>query len=411
MNLHPLAALASLRKFSPICHPIALSIGFIVVTALHTECALAAYTFTNIADTDGIFATTTQAAFGLGRGQVSLNNSGTVAFSSFLDDGNNGVFSGNGGPITTIALGIGPIFSRGVGGASINSAGTVAFRGNLASGEGVFTGSGGPVTAIALSTEPGFSNGFNNPVINDAGTVGFQVYDAAGSASILTRSGGSTTTIAAESGPIFNSVGGHLSMNATGTVAFLGGLENGQGGFFTGSGGPPTVVTLGLFSGQAIGVSAINDAGSVTFIPNSGDAVYVRDGFGLRLVADTSGPFSGFGKFSSINNSGKVVFFANLDGGGSGIFTGPDPVADKVIRVGDILFGGPVSRVTMLPDFIVEDFGNTDINDAGQVAFHYETNSSLQGIAVATPTVPEPGVLLSGFIGVILLAARRARTS
>ena len=156
----------------------------------------AAYTFTNIADTDGIFAPTTQFVSGLGTAPLSISNTGTVAFSSLLKAGGNGVFAGNGGPVQSIALSSDPVF-LGVGGASINSAGTVAFRGIFdAGGEGVFTGSGGPVTAIALSSEATFSS-FGNPVISDAGTVGFQVNLVGGSRSILTRTGGSTTTIAA----------------------------------------------------------------------------------------------------------------------------------------------------------------------------------------------------------------------
>ena len=46
-----------------------------------------------------------------------------------------------------------------------------------------------------------------------------------------------------------------------------------------------------------------------------------------------------------INNAGDVAFLAQLAPNVFGILTGPDPVADKVIRDGDALFG---STVTML---------------------------------------------------------------
>ncbi|WP_446385630.1 DUF7453 family protein [Coleofasciculus chthonoplastes] len=61
-----------------------------------------------------------------------------------------------------------------------------------------------------------------------------------------------------------------------------------------------------------------------------------------------------------INNKGAIAFEAVLDTGEYGIFTGADPVADKVIAIGDPLFG---STVTSLG---VSDKG---FNDAGQVAF------------------------------------------
>src|SRR5262249_58324216 len=65
------------------------------------------------------------------------------------------------------------------GGVSINAQGTVAFIGNLnAGGQGVFTGNGGPLTTI-VDTNQGFGSfglfsGFGGrPSINDAGTVAF----------------------------------------------------------------------------------------------------------------------------------------------------------------------------------------------------------------------------------------------
>jgi hypothetical protein len=44
----------------------------------------------------------------------------------------------------------------------------------------------------------------------------------------------------------------------------------------------------------------------------------------------------------SINNGGAVVFGATLTTGGRGFFAGPDPVADKVIAIGDALSGSTV---------------------------------------------------------------------
>ncbi len=44
-----------------------------------------------------------------------------------------------------------------------------------------------------------------------------------------------------------------------------------------------------------------------------------------------------------------VVFLADLDDGGKGIFTGPDPISDKVIAIGDPLFGSTVTQLAILP--------------------------------------------------------------
>jgi hypothetical protein len=60
-------------------------------------------------------------------------------------------------------------------------------------------------------------------------------------------------------------------------------------------------------------------------------------------ISDTSGPFAGSpGQNPIINNNGTVVFFAMLDTGEIGLFTGPDPVADRVIATGDPLLGSIV---------------------------------------------------------------------
>src|SRR3990172_5905431 len=104
----------------------------------------------------------------------SINDSGIVAFSRHIFSP--GIFTGSGGPITTIADDSGP-FSGDFSTPDINSSGTVAFKANLdSSGQGIFTGSGGQITTIADSSGP-FSdfNAFSGPrpSINDSGTVAF----------------------------------------------------------------------------------------------------------------------------------------------------------------------------------------------------------------------------------------------
>src|SRR5687768_8829035 len=102
------------------------------------------YTFTLIADTSGEIATF---RFGL----TNLDNFGNVAFRADLDNGVEGVFKGNGGPLTTIALNQGRFAGYHFENfAQMNSVGTVAFGGNGdESEEGIFTSDGGSITTIA----------------------------------------------------------------------------------------------------------------------------------------------------------------------------------------------------------------------------------------------------------------------
>ena len=108
----------------------------------------------------------------------------------------------------------------------------------------------------------------------------------------------------------------------------------------------------------------------------------------LTVVADTSGPFQSFGFFfgftpPALNNNGEVAFFADLDSGGSGIFVGPDPVADRVIGTGDTLDGSTVTNLR---------FCDEGLNNSGQLAFQATLNdpSVPEGVRVAiyraTPT-------------------------
>lgn len=65
-----------------------------------------------------------------------------------------------------------------------------------------------------------------------------------------------------------------------------------------------------------------------------------------------------------------MAFFALTDAGGDGIFTGPDPAADKVIKTGDALFGSTVLGL----------FPGTQ-NRFGQVAFRADLANGTTVIA------------------------------
>jgi hypothetical protein len=98
-----------------------------------------------------------------------------------------------------------------------------------------------------------------------------------------------------------------------------------------------------------------------------------------------------------------------LDTGGSGIFTGADPITDKVIALGDTLFGATVVSL---------DFSTKGLNNSGQLAFLATFEDGTSGIFRANPesisepkSVPEPasglGLLLGGTFGVGSLLKRK----
>jgi hypothetical protein len=96
----------------------------------------------------------------------------------------------------------------------------------------------------------------------------------------------------------------------------------------------------------------------------------------LIEIANAVGPMRDLG-YPAINNSGTVAFQAGIDDQPfRGIYTGPDPERDAVVRPGDSLFGHTVQET-----FFIRD----GLNDAGQVAFNFSTVNGPDFVAVATP--------------------------
>jgi hypothetical protein len=109
-----------------------------------------------------------------------------VAFQAQRGTGERGVFTGAGGPISTIADSSGPLAS--FGDPSINNAGTVAFFATLdAGGQGIFTGADPGASKIIATGYPLFGSTVTRldlfglriqPGLNDGGSVAF-VYQLA----------------------------------------------------------------------------------------------------------------------------------------------------------------------------------------------------------------------------------------
>jgi hypothetical protein len=175
------------------------------------------------------------------------------------------------------------------------------------------------------------------------------------------------------------------------------------------------------FSSSVFSPASINDSGTVAFgmrpldqfdnlISLQNDIIFTSNGGSSTTIADTSGSFKSFGN-PAINNAGTVAFFGTLDTGGSGIFTGADPITNKVIALGDSLFG---SKVVSL------DFSTKGLNNSGQLAFLATFEDGTSGIFRANPesisepkSVPEPasglGLLLVGAFGVGSLLKRKQK--
>jgi hypothetical protein len=158
-----------------------------------------------------------------------------------------------------------------------------------------------------------------------------------------------------------------------GAVAFIASTPANRLGIFT---GPDSAIldNSGLIGG--IRTFDINDNGDIIA------AVQLIDETPALLVGANPltdqlslNNFGFAGDHVAIDNAGKIVFDGQTLDGKAGLFTGEDPASDRVLMVGDELFGQP------LKDLFFDHLG---FNDKGEVAFTYRLQNDTWGIATAT---------------------------
>jgi hypothetical protein len=326
---------------------------------------LLSYTFTPIADTGP-----GSPYSGLPVGKA-INDRGQVAFVADLKSGGEVIYRTEGdGRLTTIAQ-TGGLIRDFYLSPFMNDSSTVSFGADLTDGaQAVFTGSGGDLTRIA-DTEPAspFSSIPNPaPRIDARGAVYFRATLRSGETGFFAGDGGPTNTLYVTGGEfaVFPSSFAHQVHGQFGS--FRASLTSGPQGVFFGDGKQTdTIVTSGGTYRDFIGAEC-NDPGTVAITADltaGGQVLLAAKNGALTPFADTTGAYRQIigGGQVSINNGGEIVFGATLKAGGRGLFEGPDPVADKLIAIGDELFG---SRVVGLPQNTMNPRG---LNNAGQILF------------------------------------------
>lgn len=163
---------------------------------------------------------------------------------------------------------------------SINESGTVAFSARIADspvrGEAIFTGTGGPTTKIEALFSFSRALQYRAVQINNKGTVAFKRVERVNSVlgswivlylpSPLSPTGFVPRVVASTEGVDgFKNLGDQISLNDSDTVAFTGTLANGVEGVFTSSGGPITTVADSTGPFRTFMEPSINAAGRVAF--------------------------------------------------------------------------------------------------------------------------------------------------
>ncbi len=326
------------------------------------------YSFTRVAGS-------TQTAGMAGAGCVAVNAAGTVLFSS----GDGTVWRGDGLSLT-------PVSQPGTGGQplsascpDINGSGDVVYPFSSTAGyTALVLDTGGITTALAYSDVA--------PYLVVPGSVGVHSLTSQGQ-TLMTGSdgmlyvmpvGAPAFTVGSSDPPLSSILAG--TMNDQGVVAFRA-VRQVQGvtraGVYRGSGVP--LVEEGSAAVPLLGLArpVITDAGEVAFVavwPDGTSRVLsTTDGVAFT---DHSGLLSSAPQQLSISGTGTVVFEAAMPGGGTGLFTGSDVVADKVIAPGDSLDGSTVVRAVI---------SLHSINANGQVSFWAELADGRSGVYRANP--------------------------
>ncbi|MCW3055248.1 MAG: hypothetical protein JWN14_4418, partial [Chthonomonadales bacterium] len=215
------------------------------------------------------------------------------------------------------------------------------------------------------------------------------------SLAIVVGTGGHLTTITDTSG-LFADLDLDPNVNGSGQVAFHGIRRDGSEGVFVGKGGHITRIadTAESFS-FFLDSPAINDKGQVLFQAGFTDetggqalGLFQSSEGKTRLVLDSNGAYRDFGfSFSStpaLNSNGQIAFLGTLQSGHAGIFTGADPVRDRVIGEGDVLDGSTVSQ--FLPDSF-----RSGLNNKGQIVFFVRLEDGRTGVYRADPVRHDHG--------------------
>jgi len=269
---------------------------------------------------------------------VSLNGSGTVAFTAALTGGKStsGVFLAQNGKIVAIALsgGAAPEVAGGTladfEAPTLTENGDVAFLASIRRGretqEAIYLYHGKELKRAVGSGDPlsggGTFSSFGNPVINNRGEVAFPalveqgpilggIFVANGKELRLLLSAGA----AAPSGGVFTRFSEGLAFNDAGTIA----------------------LNSVIRQNTSAGAIAVIENEVPRIVANIGDA------------APGGGTFSAFAAWPALSGSGAVAFIAAIDGGPNsmGFFLADSAGLRRIAAVGDSLPDG--SRITGLP--------------------------------------------------------------
>jgi hypothetical protein len=362
-------------------------VGLLAVIALAPSASAVSYSFSNIADT-------TTNGFTSFAGP-SLNINGNLAFVGNTAT-HKGVYIGNGGGLTLLTRSDTSVYAT-YGGPSMNNDGRVSFHANrdgfLSDAIVIYSSTG--LTELATGTitgsTPGAFAAFDSTMtsISSGGTSGGQV---AGRVVFMAQTQDTNPRVGLHRGVnmiVVDSTAGNGSFSnygswqitGAGTTVFTA-TKNGVAGVFTATQGLGSVGTIAAVGGggsfTGFTTASINAGGKVAFgasVTGANNIYLKTPSSSPTIFATNTGSYASFSG-PVINNVGSIAFYATLDNGTFGIYSGPNPVTDKIIEKGASLFGSTVTGLSA-PSF----------NDNGQLAFQVTLANGNVALVRASPVV------------------------
>jgi len=279
---------------------------------------------------------------------------------------------------------------------SISDGGALVFQATSDSGaSGIYLKGTGSVTPLIDSAGP--YGLFGGPAINAAGSVAVNAtLDAGGEELVLVNPGGTLSTVADTTGAFFSFYPevDVTNINNPGAIMFNAVRDDGRNGVYLHNGATVVPVVESGVEFDSVGAGDVNDDGVIpvnTVLAGGGErALWLWNDGVLTPIADSTGEFDHFGS-PAINSKGGLAFTAFLDTGGYGVFTGGDPIGDRVLVPGQSLFGSTV----------LDAYTWHGLDDFGRIAIQYTLASGREGIILATP-VPEPRAAVLSVLAIAL---------
>jgi hypothetical protein len=312
---------------------------------------------------------------------ASVNDDGTVAFQAALAGGGAGVFTGREGEVAEVVgrQAVADVTSH----PDITAAGEASFYGApLERGEAVFLTGRNGLRRLAETGSGAFASiGPLGPTMNEVGGVAFRAEREAGVSGIFLAEGGEVATVA-ESGGRWNGFEGLPVVTARTVVFRADRTDGGQGIYAARAGSIQTVVETDDDFAELGRFPSAEERGTVAFsatLRAGGSGVFVADDGRITRVIDTDGEFEAF-RGALIAGGGSLVLIATPRGGRLGLFSGPDARRDRLLAVGDSLYGSEVADFAANP---------VSVSAAGRVAVRVSLADGRQLIVRADPPLPQ----------------------